>query len=111
MKCESIACYGVGLANPKETDMPTGKGKRHTAEQIVAILREAEGGKTVAQICSAYNISQQTFYRWRKQYGSMELSDVRLLKQLKEENARLKRLVADQALDIQLLKEVNAKKW
>lgn len=81
------------------------------AEQIVAILREVEGGKTVAQICSTYNISQQTFYRWRKQYGSMDLSDVRLLKQLKDENTRLKRLVANQALDIQLLKEVNAKKW
>ena len=91
--------------------MPKGKGKRHTAEQIVAILREVEGGKTVPQICSTYNISQQTFYRWRKQYGSMDLSDVRLLKQLKDENTRLKRLVANQALDIQLLKEANAKKW
>ena len=91
--------------------MPTGKGKRHTPTQIVTILREADSGKTVAQICSSYNISEQTFYRWRKKYGGMDVSDVRELKQLKEENARLKRLVADQALDIQLLKEVNAKKW
>lgn len=91
--------------------MPTGKGKRHTPVQIVNILREADSGKTVVQICSIYNISEQTFYRWRKQYGGMDVSDVRELKQLKEENARLKRLVADQALDNQLLKEVNAKKW
>jgi putative transposase len=91
--------------------MPRGKGKRHTPEQIVKILREVDSGKTVVQICSTYNISEQTFYRWRKQYGGMDVSDVRELKQLREENARLKRLVADQALDNQLLKEVNAKKW
>lgn len=91
--------------------MPKGKGKRHTAEQIVSILREADGGKTITQICSAYNVSEQTFYRWRKQYGSMDVSDVRELKELRQENTRLKRLVADQALDIQLLKEVTAKKW
>ena len=91
--------------------MPTGKGKRHTSEQIVRILREAEGGKTITHVCSEYNISEQTFYRWRQKFGSMALSDVRRLKELEEENRRLKRLVADQALDIQLLKEVNAKKW
>lgn len=91
--------------------MPKGKGKRHTAEQVVAILRESAGGKTITQICSAYNISEQTFYRWRKQYGGMDVSDLKLLKRLKEENLRLKRLVADQALDIPLLKEVNGKKW
>ena len=91
--------------------MPKGKGKRHTPEQIVSILREVEGGKTVANVCSTYNVSEQTYYRWKKQYGGMNLSDVRELKKLREENARLKRLVADQALDIQLLKEVNSKKW
>ena len=91
--------------------MPTGKGKRHTAEQIVRILRESEGSKTIRQVCSEYNISEHTFYRWRKKYGSMVESDVRRLKELEEENRRLKHLVADQALDIRLLKEVNAKKW
>ncbi len=91
--------------------MPKGKGKRHTPEQIVKILREADSGKTITQICGAYNISEQTFYRWRKQFGGMDVSDVRELRQLRDENTRLKRLVADQALDIQLLKEVNAKKW
>ena len=91
--------------------MPKGKGKRHTPEQIVSILREVEGGKTVANVCSTYNVSEQTYYRWKKQYGGMSLSEVRELKKLREENARLKRLVADQALDIQLLKEVNSKKW
>ena len=91
--------------------MPTGKGKRHTAEQIVRILREADDGRTVAQICSEYNICVQTFYRWRRKFGTMVVSDVRRLKSLEEENRRLKHLVADQALDIRLLKEVNAKKW
>lgn len=91
--------------------MPRAKGKHHTPEQIVRILREADGGKTVAQVCSEYNISEQTYYRWRRQYGSAELSDVRRLKQLAEENQQLKRLVANLALDNQLLKELNAKKW
>lgn len=91
--------------------MPRGKGKRHSAEQIVRILREAEGGKTVVQVCGEYNISEQTFYRWRQKYGSMEQSEVRRLKELEEENRRLKGLVADLSLDNQLLKEVAAKKW
>jgi putative transposase len=91
--------------------MPRGKGKRHSAEQIVRILREAEGARTVAHVCGEYNISEQTFYRWRKKYGAMEQSEVRKLKELEEENRRLKHLVADQALDIHLLKEINAKKW
>ena len=91
--------------------MPTGKGKRHTSEQIVRILREVDGSRTVGQICSEYNISGQTFYRWRQKFGEMVVSDVRRLKSLEEENRRLKHLVADQALDIRLLKEVNAKKW
>jgi putative transposase len=82
--------------------MPEGKGKRHTPEQIVKILREVDSEKTVVQVCSTYNIGEQTFYSWRKQYRGMELSDVRELKQLKEENARLKRLVADQALKTRL---------
>ena len=91
--------------------MPLGKGKRHTPEQIVRILREAESGKTVRSVCSEYNISEQSFYRWRQKFGSMVVSDVRRLKSLEEENRRLKLLVADQALDNRLLKEVNAKKW
>ena len=65
--------------------MPRGKGKRHTAEQIVRILRDSEGSKTVIQVCSEYNISEGTFYRWRSKFGSMVESDVRRLKELEEE--------------------------
>ena len=91
--------------------MPKGKGKRHTPEQIVRILREAEGTRTIAQVSSEYNISEQTFYRWRKQFGAMEVSHVRRLKELEEENRRLKTLVADQVLENAMLRDVNSKKW
>jgi putative transposase len=87
------------------------KGKRYSEEQIVRILQEVEGGKSVAEVCREYGVSEQSVYRWRTKYGGLEVSDVRRLKQLEEENARLKKLVADQALDIQLLKEINSKKW
>jgi len=87
------------------------KGKRYSEEQIVRILKEVEGGRSVAEVCREYGVSEQSVYRWRTKYGGLEVSDVRRLKQLEEENARLKKLVADQALDIQLLKEINSKKW
>lgn len=87
------------------------KGKRYSEEQIVRILKEVDGGRSVAEVCREYGVSEQSVYRWRTRYGGMEVSDVRRLKQLEEENARLKKLVADQALDIQLLKEINSKKW
>lgn len=74
------------------------------------ILRESEGQK-VNQVCRENEISEQTFYRWRRKYDGMELSDARKMKELEEENRRLKSLVADQALNIQVLKEVNSKKW
>lgn len=87
------------------------KGKKHTPEQIVAILRRVDQGETAETVCRNVNISEATLYRWKQQYGAMELDEVKELKTLREENARLKRLVADQALNIQVLKEVNAKKW
>lgn len=87
------------------------KGKRYSEEQIVRMVGEVEGGKPIAQVCREYGVSEQSVYRWRTKYGGLELSDVQRLKQLEEENRRLKKLVADQALDIQILKEVNAKKW
>ena len=87
------------------------KGKRYSEEQIVRILQEVDGGKSVAGVCREYGVSEQSIYRWRTKYGGMEVSDVRRLRQLEEENRRLKKLVADQALDIQLLKEINSKKW
>jgi putative transposase len=87
------------------------KGKKHKPEQIVAILRRVDQGETAESVCRNVNISEATLYRWKQQYGAMELDEVKELKALREENARLKRLVADQALNIQVLKEVNAKKW
>jgi putative transposase len=87
------------------------KGKRHTPEQIVAILRRLESGETAEAVCRSVNISEATLYRWKQQYGALELSEVKELKALREENARLRRVVADQVLNIQVLKEVNAKKW
>ena len=85
---------------------------RHSIEQIIRILGEIEkSGVKISDACRPHGITEQTYYRWRKKYGGMEVSEARRLKELEEENARLKRLVADQALDIQILKEVNAKKW
>lgn len=85
------------------------KGKNHTPVQIVAILRRVDQGETAEAICRNVNISEATLYRWKQQYGAMEIDEVKELKALREENARLKRLVADQVLNIQVLKEVNAK--
>lgn len=87
------------------------KRTRHSVSEIMRILRQAEGGKAVADICKETNISEQTLYRWKRKYGGMDVSDAQRLKQLEEENRRLKNLVADQALHIEVLKEVNAKKW
>ena len=87
------------------------KGKRYTEEQIVRILKELEKGKPVAELCREHGVSEQSVYRWRTKFGGMDVSDVQRLRQLQDENSRLKKLVADQALDIQLLKEINSKKW
>lgn len=87
------------------------KGKKHTPEQIVGILRRIENGQTAEAVCREINISEATLYRWKQQYGALELDELKELKALREENARLKRVVADQALNIQVLKEVNTKKW
>jgi putative transposase len=87
------------------------KGKKHSPEQIVGILRRIEGGETAQAVCREVNISEATLYRWKQQYGGMQLDEVKELKALREENARLKRVVADQALNIHILKEVNSKKW
>lgn len=87
------------------------KKKRFTEEQIIGILKEADAGMAVTELCRKHGMSNPTFYKWRAKYGGMEVPDARRLKQLEDENRRLKGLVADQALDIQMLKAVNAKKW
>jgi putative transposase len=84
--------------------------KRFSEEQIIRILREAEGSTTVREVCRKNNITEQSFFRWRNKYGGMEVPDVRKLKGLELENAKLKRLVAEQLLVIDGLKEFSAKK-
>ena len=86
------------------------KRKRFTEEQIISILKDAESGVTVANLSRKHGISEGTFYRWKAKFGGMDISDAKRLKQTEEENRRLKRIVADQALDIQMLKEVNSTK-
>lgn len=86
--------------------------KRYTSEQIIIQLREAEvelaQGQTAAEVCRKLGITEQTYYRWRKEYGSLRVDQVRRLKDLERENARLKKLVADQALDLAILKEASS---
>jgi len=85
------------------------KGKRHTAEQIIRKLREADtmlaAGKTIGQVVQVLEVSEQTFHRWRNQYGGMKAEEAKRLKNLEEENRRLKKLVADLTLDKDILKE------
>jgi len=87
------------------------KRKRFTEEQIIKVLKAGEQGQPTKEICRQHGITQQTFYRWKSKYGGMNVSDAKKLKALELENSRLKKLVADQALDIQILKDVNSKKW
>ena len=91
------------------------KRRRHTREQVIRKLREAERmlseGKTIAELCKELEVSEQTFHRWRNQYGGMKADDVKRLKELERENQRLKRIVADQALNMDALKEVAKGNW
>ena len=87
------------------------KGKRYSAEQIVKILREGEQAGSAREVIRRYDITEQTFYRWKRVYAGMEVTDIKRLKAMQEENAQLKKLVADQALKISLLEDVNSKKW
>ena len=84
---------------------------RFSEEQIIGLLKQHEAGVTVAQLCRDHNVSQGTFYKWKAKFGGMNVSEAKRLKQLEEENARLKRLVADQALDLVALKDLLSKNW
>lgn len=86
------------------------KRRRFSVEQIVGILKQAEVGVPVVELCRQAGITEQTFYRWKKQYVGLEVDQVRQLKQLQEENARLKRLVAELSLDKTMLQDVLSKK-
>jgi putative transposase len=87
------------------------KQGRYPEEKIVSILREAEAGVKIEDICRKYGVSEGTFYRWKSKYTGMEVSDVKRMKSLEQENAQLKRIVANQALDIEALKVVLQKKF
>lgn len=87
------------------------KQTHFTAEQIVGILHEAAAGTQVRELCRRHGVTETTFYRWRRKYGGMQVAETKRLKALEEENRRLKRLVADQALDIAMLKDVAGRKW
>ena len=87
------------------------KGKRITEEQIIRILHEAESGLSVADLCRKHNCSEQSFYRWKAKFGGMEISEAKRLRVLERENGELKKVVAEQTLDIRMLKDVNSRKW
>ena len=87
------------------------KRSKFSDEQILAIVKEGEAGRKVADVCRAHGITEQTYYRWKSKYGGLEVSELQRLKQLEDENRRLKHIVAEQTLDIQALKAVVGKKW
>ena len=87
------------------------KKKRFTEQQIIGFLKESEAGVPVKELCRKHGFSDASFYKWRGRYGGMQVSEAKRLRELEAENGKLKRLVAEQALDIAMLKDVNSKKW
>ena len=87
------------------------RGKRYSEEQIIGILKESEAGAGTKDLCRRHGITATTFYRWKAKFGGMEISEARRLRQLEDENRRLKHIVAEQALDIAALKGVLSKKF
>jgi len=87
------------------------KRSRFTEEQIIAVLREQEAGVNTADVCRKHGVSEATFYKWKAKYGGMEVSDARRLKALEDENAKLKKLLAEAMLDNAMLRDVTARKW
>ena len=87
------------------------KRARFSEERIIGILKAAEAAGNIRAVCSEHNITEQTFYRWRRKYGGMEVSEAKKLRDLEKENSELKRMVAELSLDNRALKELNSKKW
>ena len=87
------------------------KPSRFTEEQIIGILREQEAGSKTADVCRKHGISSATFYKWKAKYGGLDVSDARRLKALEDENAKLKKLLAEAELDKAMLKDIASKKW
>ena len=85
--------------------------KRYSEEQIIAVLKEGQAGVKPAELCRKHGMSEQTYYAWRSKYGGLEVSDLRRLKALEDENRKLKHLVADLTLDVRALKAINEKNW
>lgn len=84
---------------------------RFSEEQIIAVLKRVEQGQAVAEVCRELGISDGTYYRWKAQYGGLEVSQLRKLRQLEDENRKLKQVVADLTLDVRALKDITAKNW
>jgi len=87
------------------------KPKRFTEEQIIGILKQAQAGIKIVDLCRTHGISDATFYNWRTKYGGMEVSDAKRLKQLEDENKKLKQMLADSMLENKAIKDVLSKKW
>jgi len=87
------------------------KGKRYTTEEKIRILREADGGKSILEVCRERNISEVSFHRWKRQFGLMEINDARRLKDLERENGELKKMLAEALLKNRVLEGVCEKKW
>ena len=86
-------------------------GKRRSEEQIIGILKESEAGAATGDLCRQHGISGATFYKWKAKFGGMTISEARRLRQLEDENRKLKQIVADLTLDVRALKEINSKNW
>jgi putative transposase len=87
------------------------KQKRRSMEEIIRIIRQADGGQTVREVCREHNVHEVTFHRWKRKYGGLKLDDAQKLKGLEKENAELKKMLAETLLEVRALKIVNAKKW
>jgi putative transposase len=87
------------------------KRSRFSEEQIIGILREHEAGMPTAELCRKHGISSATLYKWKAKFGGLDVSDARRLKTLEDENAKLKKLLAETMLDVAILKDINARKW